>query len=292
MLDDIVWNLEPQFGLLALCSTMTFTAAALVWNIVSYLKSKSPPQSTIMDFVTICFVALLLCMCLILSTIFTTMTIVSGCGDTIATAMTSTIAIISHTLHLEILPLVSLQVICTLYPWILESSAFEKIYKMVVLVIMPSISAVIFVALRHLSPQLLWYAILRGQGSSTDTSAAIIYFVSLALVFAISASGRIFIYFKTKGESPNYIIRLEVAALVTAENLALNLLVPHSYLTVVAQGMLLQFIIVISVTHFGVRTYALNRPFIRPLVVFYRTRLARRVTSLLNDPSYTVEENM
>ena len=183
----------------------------------------------------------------------------------------------------------SLQVICTLYPWMLESSAFEKIYKMVVLIVMPSISAVIFVAMRHLIPQLLWYEILRGHDSSTDTCAAtIVSFVSLALVFAISASGRIFIYFKTKGESPNYIIGLEVAALVTVQSLALNLLVPHSYLPVVAQAMLLQFIIVISATHFGVRNYALNRPFMRPLVVFYRTRLARRVTSLVNDPSDTV----
>ena len=181
MLDNIEWNIEPHYGLLTLSWTMTLTATALIWNIVSYLKSKLPLQSTIMDFVTICLMALLQYVCLLFSIMITTMTFISDCGDTIATAMAWTVTITCHTIQQETLPLVSLQVICTIYPWILESSAFEKIYKLVVLIVMPSISVVIVLAVRDSIPQFLWYKILRGQGSSIDSSThAIVSFVSIS----------------------------------------------------------------------------------------------------------------
>ena len=144
MLDDIEWNSEPLYGLLTLSWAMTFTAAALIWNIINYLKSKSPLQITVMDSVTICIVALLIFGSLLLSTTFTIMTFMSDSGDAIAKAMTWMLAVTSYTARLEAICLVALQVSCTLVPWILESSTFEKIYKLLVFIVMPSISVFIF----------------------------------------------------------------------------------------------------------------------------------------------------
>ena len=148
----------------------------------------------------------------------------SDSGDAIATAMTWMFAVTSYTVRLETISLVALQVSCTLVPWILGSSTFEKIYKLLVFIVMPSISVFIFLSNRHIVPQILWYGLLRGRDSSTDTFTLIHHLVQLA----VTAGGRIFIHVKMNGEHPNHIIRLEIAALVVLQCLVLANLVHHT----------------------------------------------------------------
>ena len=90
MFDDIVWKPEASYGLLILNWVLTLSSALSVGLIISYIKSKTPAQKTIMDFVTKFFLALLLGSCLVSSVIVTTLTHLSNSGETIATALSWT----------------------------------------------------------------------------------------------------------------------------------------------------------------------------------------------------------
>ena len=103
--------------------------------------------------------------------------------------------------------------------------------------------------------------------------------------FALTLCARIWMSMRDPtGHRPNHIIRVEMLAIFSFLGVIVNLLAPASYLPTFKIAFLLQFAITISVCHSGVRNYALNRPLARSLLTFYRTRVARRVASPVNDP--------
>ena len=130
MMDDIMLNPDPSHGIQILGWGMTFTSAIFVGLAINYLKSKTPAQKTVMDFVTKIILLLLLCASFNSSAMVTLKTYMSDCGETIAMVMSWTLVVIGSTLRLEALLLVLLQLLCTLNPWLLESSAFEMAYKL------------------------------------------------------------------------------------------------------------------------------------------------------------------
>ena len=116
-----------------------------------------------------------------------------------------------------------------------------------------------------------------------------IYFTLFDASFSVlTLSARIWMRMRDPtGTSPNYIIRVEILALSSPQMAIVNVLAPPTiiqYLPTITIAFLLQFAIVISVCHSGIRNYALNRPLARSLLVFYRTRVARRVAYPINDP--------
>ena len=99
----------------------------------------------------------------------------------------------------------------------------------------------------------------------------------MSVVVILVASGRILIRVSEPSQNrPNYIIRLDILAFCCLQALLTNLIAPL-YLPQTVVFLCLQFIILASVSHAGIRNYALSRPLIRPLMAFYRRRLGRRV---------------
>ena len=204
------------------------------------------------------------------------MTLLSDSGHTTALLLAWLMFFLAQTVRLTAISIVVLQLLFTLHPWLLESSAFESTWRVIVAVVLPTISFVTHLAIGYSGgyvPPVL-YALLRGQDIPLVSTPVL---VSISLVMISSASAHVFIRMRDPtGNGPNYIFRLDVFALVSFQNMIINLLAP-SYIPLNVTSLTLEFVIIISVAHTGVRNYALNRPLVRPLVAFYRTRLARRV---------------
>ena len=219
------------------------------------------------------------------------MTLLSDSGHTAALLLAWLMAFLAQTVRLTAISIVVLQLLFTLHPWLLESSAFESTWRIIVAVVLPTISFGTHLAIGYLGfvPH-VWYALLRGKDISLVdrllVSTPVI--VSISLVMILSASAYVFIRMRDQsGNGPNYIFRLDVFALVSLQNMIINLLAP-SYLPLNITSLTIEFVIIISVAHAGVRNYALNRPLVRPLVTFYRARLARRVFQMEMNLPYPV----
>ena len=285
MFDDIIWNSEASYGLLILNWVLTLSSALGVGLIISYVKSKTPAQKTIMDFVTKFFLALLLGACLVSSVIVTTLTHLCDSGETVATALSWTMFNLGQTARLEILAVAALQILCTQYPWLLESSTFEKAYKLVVAIIIPAISTSFMIACHSLGYNAPFYELLREKDIPRDIDAlTMVRIVLISLVVIVSTLARLFIRMRdTNGDSPNYTLRLDITLSLALQNMALRLLIAPVNKVMTLPALVTEYSLMISVSHSGIRNYALNRPILRPLVTFYRRRLARRI----NNP-YTV----
>ena len=70
------------------------------------------------------------------------------------------------------------------------------------------------------------------------------------------------------GNSSNYIIRLDVVTVCSFKHLVGQLLAP-SHAPFINTLVVLEFVILISVFHAGIRNYFLRREIIRPLIKFY-----------------------
>ena len=294
MLEDIKLNPDPSYGCLILSCCLTIPSAMLVRLVFSYIRSK-PSGQTIMDFITKFFMALLLGSCLVLTAFIAIMTFLSDSGETIAWSASLFLFNLGQTARLESLTIVALQVLCTQYPWLLDSSAFEKVYKLIVAIFMPMASISLLIVYCHLEhndnrcfPE--WYNILRGQDASApqeDVGGAKFIFrvVSILLVIISSTLARLFIRMRyPAGHSPNYIIRHDILSFFIFASLVVNVLAPLQYFPITIVTIISLIFLMTSVAHSGVRNFALNRPLVRPFVTFYRTRLARRVTQSVNNP--------
>ena len=77
---------------------------------------------------------------------------------------------------------------------------------------------------------------------------------------------------------------VDIVTVCSFKHLVGQLLAP-SHAPFINTLVVLEFVILISVFHAGIRNYVLRREIIRPLIKFYRTRLARKVQILsVNDP--------
>ena len=89
MSEDINQHImAPSLELLTLSWGMTLVLGMFQGLIISYTKSKTPAQQTVMDFITVMILVLLLCACMTISTILTIMALSPGSGDLAALTMT------------------------------------------------------------------------------------------------------------------------------------------------------------------------------------------------------------
>ena len=186
--------------------------------------------------------------------------------------------------------MIVLQLLCTKYPWLLENTTFEKAYEVVSAIVMPALAipmVIVYHYLGHNRP--FWYAWLRGQVDVVPDSWNI--FRAFSLLSFVSLSASVFVFIRRKypsGNSPNYIIRHDILVLLSLMTLGTSFLVPPQWFPIGLNIIFVLYLILISASHSGVREYALNRPFMRPVVTFYRVRLVRQVTANENYPLYTV----
>ena len=166
-----------------------------------------------------------------------------------------------------------------MWPWLLESSAFDTACKFVVAIVIPAISVASAGAILYCSPvPSLWYQLLRGQ-------MLLIYqrlfrAVMGLLLLLLSGLARVFIRMRDPcGNSSNYIIRLDIVTVRVFKHLVGQLLAPW-HVPFIDTLLALEFVVLISVFHAGIRNYVLRREIMRPLIKFYRTRLARKVQTL------------
>lgn len=164
MLEDIVWSTDPSYGFLAVNWALTLISTVFTALVVSYINSKPPALKTIMDFVNVFFLNIFMAASAASFVIISLNTLLTDSGEFIAVAMSLLILTIGKILQLIVLSIVVLQVLCTWYPWMLESSVFETVYKSVVAVAIPSVSLMVTLGIFYLGfvPP-VWYYLLRGQ---------------------------------------------------------------------------------------------------------------------------------
>ena len=281
---------DPTYGFLTLSWGMSLTSANFVSLIISYIESKTAAQKTIMDFVSKVFLALLLCSSLSISIIITCMTFLSDSGQMVAATFSWFIFALEQSVRLEVVAIIVLQLLCTKYPWLLGNTTFEKAYKVVSGIVMPALAITMITVYHYLGyNRPVWYAWLRGQVDAVPDSWNIFRVVSLLSFASLSASVFVFIRVKyPSGNSPNYIIRHDILMLFSLTTLGTSFLAPPQWFPISLNIIFLLYLILISASHSGVREYALNRPFMRPIVTFCRVRLVRRVTANENYPLFTV----
>ena len=85
------------------------------------------------------------------------------------------------------------------------------------------------------------------------------------------------------GDNPNYILRLDFFLVWTLQNIAARFLLAPVYMVITIPAQVTEYVLMISVSHSGIKNYALNQPILRPFATFYRRKLTRRI----NNP-YTV----
>ena len=108
--------------------------------------------------------------------------------------------------------------------------------------------------------------------------------VLISLVVIVSTLARLFIRMRDpNGDSPNYILRLDFVLVFVLLRMASRFLLTPVNMVMAIPAQVTEYVLMISVSHSGIRNYALNRPILRPFVTFYRKRWARRI----NNP-YTV----
>ena len=227
MFEDIVFNPEPSYGTMVLSWAMTSISAKLMGVVVGYIKAKTPVQKTLMDFITIFSLRLILGACLASSVVVSIMTFLSDSGHTAAFILGWLLAFLAQTVRLTAIATVVLQLLFTLHPWLLESSAFESTGRVIVAVVVPTISFVTILAIGYFGygpPHGMLYTLLRGQDISLVDRLSTPVFVSISLVMISSASAYVFIRMRDpSGNGPNYIFRLDVFALVSLQNMISNL---------------------------------------------------------------------
>ena len=278
----VIWNTNPSYGNLIVIWLTTISTAKVTCLIGSYIKAKLPAQKTVMDLVSMFFMKLFLLACVFLSVINSILTFYSDSGETIAVSASWFMFYLGQTIRLEALAIVILQLLCTNYLWLLESSTFEKIFTGAIFIAIPILalmSAFLMSYLGYTPP--VWYGLLRGQDSVTlDGIPLLIRFISISIVTVFYILSRLsFRIIHQCEHNPNYIIRLDILAFCAFQSVLTNLLAP-SYLPTMLSLISLQFTLLISLSHSGIRDYVLNRPLIRTLANFYRTRLSRRVDNL------------
>ena len=278
----LIWNTNPSYGNLIVSWLTTIATVKVTCLVASYIESKLPAHKTVMDLVSMFFLKLVLLGCVSSSVFNSILTFYSDSGETIAVSASWLMFYLAQTSRLEALAIVILQLLCTNYPWLLESSTFEKIFKGAIFIAIPTLalmSAFLMSYLGYTPP--VWYELLRGQDSVTlDGIPLLIRIISISIVTVFYIISRLsFRIIHHCEHNPNYIIRLDIIACCAFQNVLTNLLAP-SYLPTMFNLISLQFTLLISLSHSGIRDYALNRPLIRPLANFYRTRLSRRVDSL------------
>ena len=166
MFDDIELNNDPSFGFLLLTWGGTLTIVKWTGLVLSYINSKTPAQKTTMDFASVCFLKLILLAKLISTCLATITTILTDSGEIVALTCSWMMFLLGHTILLAFLLLVTLQLLYTMYPWLLGSSAFETFVKCAVVIVFPTMSltsAFVFAYCFGYKVPPVIYNLLRGQ---------------------------------------------------------------------------------------------------------------------------------
>ena len=247
MFEDMEQNMDPSYWYLALI--WGGTLAIVMWTslVLNYISSKTPAQKTIMDFVSASFLKLLVVAKLCSACIATLTTFLTDSGEVVALIFSWAMFIIGQTILLEILMIVTLQLLYVMHPWLLGSSAFESVYKCAIVIGIPAMAVtqacVIAYLGYHVPP--ITYQLLRvpmPHCCGCDTKGHFIFRTGL-LSFAVVYSTLAKLFIRIKDPScrrPNYMIRLDILAVCCFQQLVAYLLVP-SYMLLANTLVALEF---------------------------------------------------